>query len=122
LLVKRQATDNGGSKSVHWRYPVPLTTENRPEHLKLQVSTFRHTHQVNSTQVTAAAHKAAKELWCVGPKTEVEFSAVVATGELKHTGNRKWEIGDEFRKETNAAIVKHTRIEARRRSSIRGDT
>ena len=102
---------------MQWRYPVPLTTENRPEHLKLQVSTFRHTHQVNSTEVNTAAHKAAKELWYVGPETEVEFSAVVATGELKHTGNKKWEIGDEFRKETNSAIA-----EGRRRSSARGDT
>ena len=115
-MVKRQTTDNGGSKRVQWRYPVPLTTENRPENLKLQVSTFRHTHQVNSTQVNAAAHKAAKELWYVGSETEVEFSAVAATGELKHTGNKKWAIGDEFRKETNTAI-----LERRRRSSARGE-
>ena len=104
-MVKLQTAENGNKKRVKWQYPVPLTAENRPKELTLQVSTFRHTHQASGMTCNLTAHKAATKLQYDGPDEDVQFCDVVATGELQHTEGRMWDIEVGFRKQVNSAIV-----------------
>ena len=90
------------------QHPVPLTAENRPEELTLQVSTFRHTHQASGMTCNLTAHKAATKLQYDGPDEDVRFDVVIATGELEHTEGRMWEIEGGFRKQVNSAIAAGT--------------